>query len=155
MMVKKIEIIDIDEAFKNIGKKISDKRKSLRKKYPGISKKLNINIVYLKYIEEGKIDKIPDHVPVKGFVKTYAKLLNVNIDDELSIVERNQDNINKTLSSEKTNNNTPSRVTFFYFIAIVIFLLLLAFLYNSNIGEIEQDNVYGLQNIKNSYFKTS
>ena len=73
-MVNKIENIDANDAFKQIGKKISDKRKSLRKKFPGISKKLNISVTFLKYIEEGKIDKIPDHIPAKGFVKTYASI---------------------------------------------------------------------------------
>ena len=61
-MVNKIENIDANDAFKKIGKKISDKRKSLRKKFPGISKKLNISVTFLKYIEEGKLDKIPDHI---------------------------------------------------------------------------------------------
>ena len=88
-MVSEIEKTDVHEAFKKIGKKIAERRKSLRKKFPGISKKLNINIEYLKYIEEGKVDKIPDHVPAKGFVKTYARMLNVDIENELNIVEQN------------------------------------------------------------------
>ena len=87
-MVKKIHKTDVEDAFEKIGKKISERRKSLRKKFPGISKKLNISINFLKYIEEGKVDKIPDHVPAKGFVKTYAKFLKVNIEEELGIVEQ-------------------------------------------------------------------
>ena len=89
-MIKKIEKKDDSEAFKTIGKKISDRRKSLRKKFPGISKKLNISVNFLKYIEEGKLDKIPDHIPAKGFVKSYAKLLNVDIEDELDIIEQDE-----------------------------------------------------------------
>ena len=91
-MVSEIEKTDVHEAFKKIGKKIAERRKSLRKKFPGVSKKLNINIEYLKYIEEGKVDKIPDHVPAKGFVKTYARMLNIDIENELNITRNLQKN---------------------------------------------------------------
>ena len=114
-MVKKIEKIDVNEAFKKIGKKKSERRKSLRKKYPGISKKLNISVTYLKYIEEGKIDKIPDHVPAKGFVKTYAKLLNVDIDDELVVVEQNLHNIDHSINSERFSFKTCTKSPIFVF----------------------------------------
>ena len=74
-MFDKIYNEEITVAFKEIGKKISDKRRSMRKKFPGISKKLNISINYLKYIEDGKITKIPEHIPVKGFIKSYLNYL--------------------------------------------------------------------------------
>ena len=48
--------------LRKLDKKFFERRKSLRKKFPGVSKKLNINVEYLKYIEEGKVDKIPDHI---------------------------------------------------------------------------------------------
>ena len=63
-MVKKIHKTDVEDAFEKIGKKISERRKSLRKKFLEFLK-LNININFLKYIEEGKVDKIPDHIPAK------------------------------------------------------------------------------------------
>ena len=98
-MVSKIEKTDVHEAFKKIGQKIAERRKSLRKKFPGVSKKLNINVEYLKYIEEGKVDKIPDHIPAKGFVKTYAKLLNVDIEDELNTVEQSLESVQRKKKS--------------------------------------------------------
>ena len=72
------------EIFKNIGKKITQKRKQKRRKVQGISKKLNINVDFLDLIEEGKFLKIPKHVPRLGFVKSYAKYLEVDISEELS-----------------------------------------------------------------------
>ena len=114
-MVSEIEKKDVHEAFKKIGKKIAERRKSLRKKFPGISKKLNINIEYLKYIEEGKVDKIPDHVPAKGFVKTYARMLNVDIENELNIVEQNSEIDQRKRNSDLSDKRNP-KVNFFYFI---------------------------------------
>ena len=87
--------------LKKLEKK-SQIKKKFKKKIPRISKKLNISVTFLKYIEEGKIDKIPDHIPAKGFVKTYAKLLNVNIDDELGIVEQNIHTMDKSLILRKS-----------------------------------------------------
>ena len=150
-MAKKINDTDVEDAFKKIGKKISERRKSLRKKFPGISNKLNINIDFLKYIEEGKVDKIPDHVPVKGFVKTYAKFLKVNIEEELGIVEQ------KFYEIEKKNDSQSSvkhnfKLYFVYFILIFIFLLLVSYLINfDNKKNNDGENFYGLKNNTNSF----
>ena len=72
------------EIFKEIGKKIAKKRKQKRRKIQGISKKLNISIVFLDIIEGGDFLKMPRHVPRLGFVKSYARYLNVDISSELS-----------------------------------------------------------------------
>ena len=114
-MVKKIHKTDVEDAFEKIGKKISERRKSLRKKFPGISKKLNISINFLKYIEEGKVDKIPDHVPAKGFVKTYAKFLKVNIEEELAVVEQKfYETEKKTYSQSSIKHNLNSILSIFF-----------------------------------------
>mgnify|MGYP003344716681 CR=1 FL=1 len=72
------------EIYKKIGEKIALKRKKKRRKVQGISKKLNINVDFLDLIEEGNFLKIPKHVPRLGFVKSYAKYLEVDISGELS-----------------------------------------------------------------------
>ena len=87
-MINKIEKTDVMKLLKKLEKKYLIEEKVLEKNFPGISKKLNISVNFLKYIEEGKLDKIPDHIPAKGFVKSYAKLLNVDIEDELDIIEQ-------------------------------------------------------------------
>ena len=144
-MAKKINNTDVEDAFEKIGKKISEKRKSLRKKFPGISKKLNISINFLKYIEVGKVDKIPDHVPVKGFVKTYAKFLKVNIEEELGIVEQKFFETEKKIDSKTSKNDF--KLYFVYFILILFFLLFLSYLMNSENKKNNDDgNFYGLIN---------
>ena len=150
-MANKINETDVEDAFKKIGKKISERRKSLRKKFPGISNKLNINIDFLKYIEEGKVDKIPDHVPVKGFVKTYAKFLKVNIEEELGIVEQKFYEVEKKNDSQSLIKHN-FKLYFVYFILIFIFLLLVSYLINfDNKKNNDGENFYGLKNNTNSF----
>ena len=72
------------EIYKKIGEKIALERKKKRRKVQGISKKLNINVDFLDLIEKGNFLKIPKHVPRLGFVKSYAKFLEVDISGELS-----------------------------------------------------------------------
>ena len=72
------------DIFKKIGEKIASQRKKKRRKVQGISKKLNINVDFLDLIEKGNFLKIPKHVPRLGFVKSYAKYLEVDISGEMS-----------------------------------------------------------------------
>ena len=72
------------EIYKKIGEKIALQRKKKTRKVKGISKKLNINVVFLDLIEEGNFLKIPKHIPRLGFVRSYAKYLEVDISRELS-----------------------------------------------------------------------
>ena len=156
-MFDKIYNEEIAIAFKEIGKKISEKRRSMRKKFPGISKKLNISINYLKYIEDGKINKIPEHIPVKGFIKSYAKLLNVDIEEELDIIETSPDKqLNKVVSKNKKTKR-PNAL-FIYFIFVFCSFLLIIYLVQSysKSEQSDGDSFYGsnqkiIINYKNIY----
>ena len=66
-----------------IGRKISEARKSSRRKLEGISKKLNISTDILKKIESGEIDKIENDIPVTGFIRAFAKFTNTDISEEM------------------------------------------------------------------------
>ena len=66
-----------------IGRKISESRKSSRRKLEGISKKLNINIDILKKIEAGLIDDIEKDIPITGFIRAFAKFTNTDISEEI------------------------------------------------------------------------
>ena len=52
--------------YRLIGRKISESRKSSRRKLEGISKKLNINIEILKKIESGEIETIEKEIGKKA-----------------------------------------------------------------------------------------
>ena len=69
--------------YKVIGRKISESRKSSRRKLEGISKKLNINIEILKKIESGEVDTLEKEIPVNGFIRAFAKITNTEIGEEL------------------------------------------------------------------------
>ena len=138
-MFDKIYNEEISVAFKEIGKKISEKRKSMRKKFPGISKKLNISSAYLKYIEDGRVDKIPEHIPVKGFVKSYAKLLNVDIEEELSVIETSPNaQLKKVVPKNKRAKNKNTFLI--YFILVFCSFLLIMYLLQTN-SENQQSNM--------------
>ena len=116
------------EIYKKIGEKIALQRKKKRRKVQGISKKLNINVVFLDLIEEGNFLKIPKHVPRLGFVRSYAKYLEVDISRELSEIS----SLN-TIGFKNENKKIILKKGFEKFASFLLFLiLLLTFLFFFN-----------------------
>ena len=76
-----------EEIYREIGLKICSQRKRKRKKFKSISKTLNISIEYLSLIEEGKINELPQHIPVMGFVRSYARFVEADILPELNKID--------------------------------------------------------------------
>ena len=118
--------------YKIIGRKISESRKSSRRKFEGISKKLNISVHILKNIESGEIEKIEKEIPITGFIRAYAKITNTDISDELDKLQSNY------LVSEKPKRLYPqvssikvSKV-FIVFLLSFCFLLVIIYFLNSN-----------------------
>ena len=107
------------EIYKKIGEKIALKRKK-RRKVQGISKKLNINVDFLDLIEEGNFLKIPKHVPRLGFVKSYAKYLEVDISKELSEISSSN-----TIGFKNENKKFIINKGFEKFASFLLFLILL------------------------------
>jgi|TARA_B100000212_G_C27190404_1_gene454378 cytoskeletal protein RodZ len=108
------------EIYKKIGEKIALKRKKKRRKVQGISKKLNINVVFLDLIEEGNFLKIPKHVPRLGFVRSYAKYLEVDISKELSEISSSN-----TTGFKNENKKFVINKGFEKFASFLLFLILL------------------------------
>ena len=108
------------EIYKKIGEKIALKRKKKRRKVKGISKKLNINVVFLDLIEEGNFLKIPKHVPRLGFVRSYAKYLEVDISKELSEISSSN-----TTGFKNENKKFVINKGFEKFASFLLFLILL------------------------------
>ena len=111
------------EIYITIGKKISDKRKSSRKKIQGISKKLNINVEYIDCIEKGELEKIPTNLPIRGFIRSYAKLIGTDILPELSQLEEimltDKNKLIKKMTKRKNEN-----LLFWYFLIFLIIVFL-------------------------------
>ena len=96
-----------------IGDKICLKRKKRRKKFKSISKTLNISIDHLSLIEDGDTQKFPKHVPVMGFIRAYAKFLEVDIDNELDRIEILNSNAKNRKDSMSGNVNFPKKFIYF------------------------------------------
>ena len=118
--------------YKIIGRKISESRKSSRRKFEGISKKLNISVDILKNIESGEIENIEKQIPVTGFIRAYAKITNTDISEELDKLQSNY------IVSEKPKriySQVPSikaSKIFVVFLFSFSFLLLVIYFLNSN-----------------------
>tara|TARA_Y100000591_G_scaffold149558_1_gene128471 strand:+ start:175 stop:591 length:417 start_codon:yes stop_codon:yes gene_type:complete len=114
------------EIFIKIGEKISQKRKKKRRKVKGISKKLNISTEFLDFIEKGNFLKIPEHVPRLGFVKSYAKYLEVDISSELSQIDSIKLNSVKD-KSKKFSFDKGLKKFIFFFLFFTFFMIILLF----------------------------
>ena len=76
----------------SVGEILASARKKKRLRYKKLSSELNIDEIYLVALEEGKYDLIPGgEAYVKGFLRSYAKKLDLNPDNV----------IDKYLSSRK------------------------------------------------------
>ena len=125
--------------YEVIGRKISEARKSSRRKLEGISKKLNISTDILKKIESGEIDTIEGDIPVTGFIRAFAKFTNTDISEEIEKLQSDYIVHDKPLS---LYGQVPvikaSRI-------LVVFLLsfsfLLLILYVLSIRDKKNDNI--------------
>ena len=115
------------EIFKKIGEKIAIKRKKKRRKVQGISKKLNINVDFLDLIEKGYFLKIPKHIPRLGFVKSYAKYLEVDISGELSEIYASDTRDYKNEREKNLLNNGFKKFAFFLFFLVLLLFILFFF----------------------------
>ena len=123
--------------YKIIGRKISESRKSSRRKFEGISKKLNISVDILKNIESGEIENIEKEIPITGFIRAYAKITNTDIGEEL---DKLQSNYIVSERPKRIYSQVPSiKVSriFLVFLLSFCFLLLVIYFLNSN----KQNNV--------------
>ena len=115
--------------YKVIGRKISESRKSSRRKLDGISKKLNISVEILKKIEAGDIEDISKEIPLTGFVRAFAKITNSDITDEIEklqsdyFVEEKPKSIYEQVPVIKTSKILVVFILSFCFILLLIYFL--------------------------------
>jgi transcriptional regulator with XRE-family HTH domain len=98
---KKVESLTLGEKLKKL-------RGDFRMSLAEISKATKIQAKYLEYLEEGQYEKLPAEVYVRGFLRSYARCLNV---DELVLIklyerERNiHTNLGRNISKKTFNYN--------------------------------------------------
>ena len=74
---KAVKIVtERDEALKELGRMITERRESLGMTLETVFDRTKIRPEYLRGIEEGNYKNFPEPVYIKGFVRTYLKLIN-------------------------------------------------------------------------------
>lgn len=137
MIEKKLTLSErktVNTLYKVIGRKISESRKSSRRKFEGISKKLNISVDVLKKIESGDIQNIEKEIPLTGFIRAYAKITDTDISDEIDKLQSDYAiSQQKGIRRYQGTNIKVSKI-FLVFLTSFCFLLLFIFFLSKNIG---------------------
>ena len=126
----------------SVGEILASARKKKRLRYKKLSSELNIDEIYLIALEEGNFDLIPGgEAYVKGFLRSYAKKLDLNPDDVIDNYlssRKGSLKATKKLSPKDQINNNPKNLPKIGLIATfsIIFLLFLGVIFR----EYESDN---------------
>lgn len=107
----------------NLGEKLSKKRVSLGYEIKDVERAIRIRAKHIEYIENSDWQKLPPDVYVRGFLKSYAKLLKLNPEKVVMIylkekgLKENVKRATTKIDSEKTKKTrpkliiTPKRIT--------------------------------------------
>ena len=131
-----------DEQEISVGEILASARKKKRLRYKKLSSELNIDEIYLIALEEGNFDLIPGgEAYVKGFIRSYAKKLDLNPDDVIDNYlssRKGSLEATKKLSPKDQINSNPKNLPKIGLIATfsIIFLLFLGVIFR----EYESDN---------------
>ena len=126
----------------SVGEILASARKKKRLRYKKLSSELNIDEIYLIALEEGNFDLIPGgEAYVKGFLRSYAKKLDLNPDDVINNYlssRKGSLKATKKLSPKNQINSNPKNLPKIGLIATfsIIFLLFLGVIFR----EYESDN---------------
>lgn len=91
-----------------------------------VSEQLRIRKVYLESLEKGEWDELPEETYVRGFLKQYARLLNLDIGEELEALKPDEYHLTKPFTMPDPSI-APSRK---WTIAVAAVFVLLVILFN-------------------------
>ena len=137
---------DLDDI--SVGRTLSAARKKKRLRYKKLSSELNIDESYLVALEEDNFELIPGgEAYVKGFLRSYAKKLDLNPDEIIQIYssgrEKNSDKTSSDLSLQlkKDNINQTKYLAALVLVPalVVVFFLSLAFILGFLTNQKEQN----------------
>ena len=120
----------------SVGETLSTARKRKRLRYKKLSNELNIDETYLVALEEENYQFIPGgDAYVKGFLRSYAKKLDLSPDEIVARYVASQASISINLSTKKVNqkrNNIRFYIVSFF---VSLFLLILYYSFSSLVVE--------------------
>jgi len=118
---KKVESLTLGEKMKKLR---NDFRTSLQE----ISKATRIQAKYLEYLENGEYDKLPADVYVRGFLRSYARYLNIDEHAFIKLYERErniQENLGMDIQPIKRKVFSPASLVITSRSIVVGFIFLL------------------------------
>lgn len=139
--------------YRVIGRKISESRKSSRRKLEGISKKLNISIEILKKIESGEIETIEKEIPVTGFIRAFAKITNTEIGEELDKLQSDYNTNEKLKNIYRQVPTIKLSKIFLVFLSSFCFLLVIIYFLNTNSVQREEIGINKEIVLEEEFFK--
>lgn len=86
-----------------IGQLLREKREARGLNLKTISQQTKIHMGLLEHLENNDLDKLPSKTYVRGFVKSAAKILGINQDEALDVLEATYNRGNKPSKKEKAN----------------------------------------------------
>lgn len=92
-----------------LGEKLRKLRNDFRMSLHDVSKATKIQVKYLEFLETGAYDRLPADVYVRGFLRSYARYLNIDEQALVKLYERER-NIKENLDRE--NNVQPENKSF-------------------------------------------
>ena len=125
----------------SVGEILASARKKKRLRYKKLSSELNIDAIYLIALEEGNFDFIPGgEAYVKGFLRSYAKKLDLNPDDVIDKYLNSREgslSATKKLSPKDQINSNPKNLPNIGLIATfsVVFLLVLGIIFREYVND--------------------
>jgi cytoskeletal protein RodZ len=90
-----------------LGEKLKKLRSERRISLGEVSKHTRIQVKYLEYLEEGRYEKLPVDVYVRGFLKNYADFLAIDANVLIRLYEKERE-IKKNLEKGKNSEEKPT-----------------------------------------------
>lgn len=102
MILKKFKTKRV-ETILTVGECLKRKREDLKLSLKNISEKLKIKKIYLEDLEEGNHQNLPPDVYVRGFIKSYARFIELDPEKMADIYNRERKIKNKIEGNSKEN----------------------------------------------------
>ena len=114
-----------------LGDKLKDTRESMKMPLRQASEKTNIPLNYLEYLEAGDYDELPADVYIVAYLKKYAEILNLNIEETVKQFKAEKGIIVDLPKDSKSSNKaviTPKRLTLV--LAIIVIALIFGYFWH-------------------------
>ena len=102
-------MIEINEALKELGRIVTERRESAGMTLETVFDRTRIRPEFLRGIEEGDYTDFPEPVYIKGFIRTYLKLINAEdmLEDFYTQLERS-DKSKSQIKQETASRNVAN-----------------------------------------------